>query len=94
MPESARRNAFIGVIISWGLAFVATLLVGLLVDQGERAPWLVIAFAVVVVLSFAIQLWYANPVGFIFRVSASVGGALVVIGLISAVFSMVAMLRG
>ncbi len=95
MSEAAGRprNAFIGVVASWVLALATALVIGFVVDELQRAPWLVLGFALVVVVSFAIQLWYAAPVGFIFRVAASAAGALVVMALVSGVFGVVALLR-
>lgn len=94
MSEAASpaRNAFVGVVVSWVLALAIAVLIGALVDSSHRAPWLVLGFAAVIIATFAIQLWYASPVGFIFRVAASVGGALVVMGLISALFGLAAMI--
>ncbi len=85
------RNPLHGVIASWALAAVVVIAVGIAFEQFQRAPWLVVGFALVVVVSFAIQLWYAAPSGFIFRVAASVGGALVIMGAISLTFGMVAL---
>ncbi|QTV80028.1 hypothetical protein [Microbacterium sp. NIBRBAC000506063] len=89
---SAPRNAFIGVVSVWVLALLVSVLIGVLVEELDRAPWLVLGFAGIVVLSFAVQLWYGTAIGFIFRVSASILGALLVMGLISAGFGLAALL--
>lgn len=96
MSEAAQptRNAFIGVIVSWVFALVIAVLIGILVGSADRAPWLVMGFAAVILVTFAVQLWYASPVGFIFRIAASVGGALVLMGLVSAGFGLAALLPG
>ena len=88
------RNAFVGVVAVWFLALVISVLIGVLVSELERTPWLVLGFAGLVVASFAVQLWYGSAVGFIFRVGASVVGALLVMGLISTVFGLAALLPG
>ncbi len=89
---AASRNAFVGVVAVWFLALVISVLIGVLAGELERAPWLVVGFAALVAISFAVQLWYASAVGFIFRVAASLVGALIVMGLISAVFGVAALL--
>lgn len=91
-PALAPRNAFVGVIAVWAVAFVATLAVGLFVAEERRAPWMLVAFGGVVLLSFAVQLWYGRTQGFIFRVASSVTGALLLMGVISIGFGIAALI--
>ncbi|MBN8206780.1 hypothetical protein JF550_12550 [Microbacterium esteraromaticum] len=82
----APRNAFHGVIAVLGVAAVTAILLGFLLPADTRIGWLLIAFGGVVLLSFAVQLAYARPQGFVVRVSASIVGSLVLMGMVSAAF--------
>ncbi|GAA2947472.1 hypothetical protein GCM10010458_36320 [Microbacterium luteolum] len=91
-PALAPRNALVGVVAVWVIAFVATVAVGIFVPEEWRVPWMLVAFGGIVLLSFAVQLWYGRTQGFIFRVAGSVTGALVLMGLISVGFGIAALL--
>ncbi len=90
-PALAPRNAFVGVLIVWAAAFVASLAVGIFVPEEWRVPWLLVAFGAVVLLSFAVQLWYGRTQGFILRVGGSALGALLLMGVISVGFALAAL---
>ena len=96
MSEStaAPHNAFAGVIAAWVLALLAAIAIGIFVPEFDRAPWLVLGFAGVVLVSFVIQLAYGSVVGFIFRVAASAVGGLIVMGVISGGFGLAAVIPG
>lgn len=89
-PALAPPNAFVGVFIAWGVAFIASLAVGFFVAEEWRVPWLIVVFGGVILLSFALQLRYARTQGFIFRVACSVTGALLLMGVISIGFGLAA----
>ena len=91
-PALAPRNAFVGVFVVWGVALVAAVTVGLLAPAPTRMTWELIVFGALVLLSFAVQLWYGTVQGFIFRVGCSVLGALLLTGLISAGFGLVGLI--
>lgn len=91
-PALAPRNAFVGVVVVWAVALLATLIVGIFVSEEWRVPWLLVAFGGVVLLSFAVQLWYGRTQGFIFRVASSVTGALLLMGVISIGFGIAALI--
>lgn len=90
-PALAPRNAFVGVIAVWATAFVAAIAVGVFVSGEWRVPWLLVAFGVVVLLSFAVQLWYGLTEGFILRVAGSAIGSLLLMGGISVGFGLAAL---
>ena len=90
-PALAPRNALVGVLIAWAVAFVAAIGVGIFVAEEQRVPWLIVAFGGVVLLSFAVQLWYGRTEGFIFRVGGSAIGALLLMGVISVGFGLAAL---
>lgn len=91
-PALAPRNAVVGVFVVWGVAFLASVAVGVFVPEEWRLSWLMVVFGALVLLSFAVQLWYARTEGFIFRVACSVTGALLLTGLISVGFGLAALL--
>lgn len=80
------RNGLWGVFASWVLAAIVAVAIGFAFGHLERGPWLVLGFALVVVVTFVIQLVQGNPTGFISRVANSTIGALVIMGVISFVF--------
>jgi hypothetical protein len=53
---------------------------------------MLVGFGAVVLLSFAVQLWYGRTQGFIFRVASSVTGALLLMGIISVGFGLAALI--
>lgn len=91
-PALAPRNAFVGVLIVWVTAFLATVAIGIFVPEEWRVPWLLVGFGGVVLLSFAVQLGYGRTQGFIFRVASSVTGALLLMGIISVGFGLAALI--
>lgn len=90
-PALAPRNAYLGVYVVWGIALVVSIVLGIVVPEDDRVPWMLVAFGIVVLLSFAVQLWFGRVEGFIVRVSASVLGALLIMGLISVGFGLAAL---
>lgn len=90
-PALAPRNAFHGVIAVWIVSLVAAVALGIVLPEGERLAWLVIAFGAVVPLAFAVQLAYGRAQGFIVRVAGSVVGALILMGIVSGVFGLSAL---
>lgn len=90
-PALAPRNALGGVIIVWVAALVAAIAIGVFVAQEWRVPWLLVGFGGAVLLSFAVQLWYGQAKGFIFRVAVSTIGALVLLGVVSAALGLAAL---
>ncbi|MCT1479831.1 hypothetical protein [Microbacterium sp. p3-SID336] len=91
-PALAPRNAFMGVFAVWAAAFVGTVAIGIVAPEEWRIPWMLVGFGAVVLLSFAVQLWYGRTQGFIFRVASSVTGALLLMGLISIGFGLAALI--
>lgn len=91
-PALAPRNAFVGVVAVWVIAFVTSIVLGIFVAEEWRVSWMLVAFGAVILISFAIQLWYGRTQGFIFRVAGSVTGALLLMGMISIGFGLAALI--
>ena len=87
-PDLAPRRTLGGVIAVWVLAVVAGVAIGVFVPAEWRAQWITVALGGCVIAAFAVQLWYGRSQAFIQRVAASVLGALIVLGLITAGFGL------
>ena len=94
VPELAPRRTIWGVIAVWIAAALAGVAIGLFVPETWRAAWLVIALGGALILAFGVQLWYGRSHEFLFRVGASVLGAMVIMGVISAGFGLAAIIPG
>jgi len=90
-PALAPRSPLGGVVIVWGAALIAAICIGIFVPMQWRVQWLIVGFGGAVLLSFALQLWYGQTKGFIFRTAASVTGALLLLGVVSAGFALAAL---
>jgi hypothetical protein len=93
-PELAPRRTVGGVIAVWVVAALAGIAIGIFVPADDRAAWLTVGLGGTLVLAFTIQLSYGRSQQFVERVAASVLGALVVLGVISAGFGLAAVVPG
>ncbi len=91
-PALVPRNAFTGVVVVWAVSFLAAVAVGIFVAEEWRMPWMLVAFGGVIVLSFAVQLWYGLTEGFILRVGGSILGSMLLMGVISFGFGVAALI--
>lgn len=90
-PVLAPRTPLIGLIVTWALAAVGAILIGVLVPQNVMMTWYVIGFGLSVLCSFAVQLIRGETHGYILRVAAGALGALLVMGVISVGFGIAAL---
>ena len=72
------------IVPVWLLSTAAAVVVAVL-DTSDASTWLAIALAGSVIVAFAIQLAIQKKEGFVLRVMASVTGAVVVLGITTAV---------
>jgi hypothetical protein len=93
-PQLAPRRALGGVVAVWVVAALAAIGIGVFVPADWRAAWLIVALGGCVVLGFAVQLSYGRSQQFIERVAASVLGALLVMGVVSAGFGVAELIPG
>jgi hypothetical protein len=82
------------VVPVWVLCLFAAITIGVASPADQYLTWLPIALAAAVLLTFCIQLSTLTKEGFVNRVMASIGGAVLVIGAATAVLSAVAALNG
>lgn len=87
-PEIFPRRRAAGVIAVWVAAALVALAVGVFVEPDWRGAWLLVGLGFCFFLAFAVQLASGRSQGFIMRISASVLGAMLVMGLIGAGFAL------
>jgi hypothetical protein len=93
-PELAPRRTIGGVIAVWVVAALGAVAIGIFVPEDWRAAWLTVGLGGCLVLAFAVQLWYGRSQQFIERIAASVLGAMLVMGVVSAGFGLAAIIPG
>ncbi|OZB84141.1 MAG: hypothetical protein B7X41_05175 [Microbacterium sp. 14-71-5] len=90
-PVLAPRSPFVGLAVTWAVAAVGAILIGIVAPDALLMTWYAIGFGICVLLSFAVQLLRGETRGFILRVSAGSLGALLVMGIVSAGFGIAAL---
>ncbi|MDO8382548.1 hypothetical protein [Microbacterium sp.] len=83
-PELAPRSSVGGIAAVWIAALLGGIAVAIFVPATHQAQWFVLALAASLLVSFGVQLAYGRSTGFIRRVAASVLGALLALGIVSA----------
>lgn len=73
------------LVIAWVVAAVFGVLVTMLTSPEVRFQWLVLAVGVATLVTFALQLGTAQREGFIYRLSFSIAGSVVIIAIIDAI---------
>lgn len=82
------------VIPVWVLVTVCAVLIGLLSPVDEYLTWLAIALAAGILLTFCLQLAIVRKQGLVTRVMVSLGGSVVILGLATAILSIIASSAG
>lgn len=90
-PELAPRSALPGLLTVWIAGAVIAAAIGIFAPLGSRAVWLCIGLGVCLIIAFGVQVFEGRAKGFLFRVSASMLGALLVMGVVSAGFGLAAL---
>lgn len=93
-PEFPLRDRIGGVVAVWILAVVVALAIGVFAEPEWRGAWLPVGLGACFFVAFAIQLAYGRSQGFLVRVSASVLGAMLVMGLVGAGFALAELFAG
>ncbi|MCX6503442.1 MAG: hypothetical protein NT132_13760 [Microbacterium sp.] len=92
-PELVPRRPIGGIVGVW----IATVLVGLgivlFVPAEWQIPWITVTLGAAVIAAFVVQLAYGRPQRFIQRTALTAVGSLVLLGVISALAALVALLR-
>lgn len=82
------------VVPVWVLCVAASITIGGASPAEQYLTWLPIALAAAVLMTFCIQLSTLTKEGFVNRVMASLGGAVLVLGLATAVLGAIAATNG
>ncbi len=88
LPPLAPRRSFGSVASVWVAAALAGTAIGFFVPAEARIAWLGVTLGLCVVMAFGVQLFVGRSQAFIERVSLSVLGAAVVLGVISLGFGL------
>jgi hypothetical protein len=75
------------VVPVWVVVAIAAVVVGVLTPRGDAVRWLPIVLFGGVVVTFVIQLALDQKVGLVNRVMLSLGGAVLVLAIATAVFA-------
>ena len=78
----------------WGATIVAAVIIGLASPPDPYFIWLPVALGAAVVVTFAVQLSTLTKDGFVDRVMASVGGAVLILGIATGVLALVRVMNG
>lgn len=73
------------VIPVWVLAAIGAVLVLAVAGPSDRLRWLPVVLAATSIIAFGVQLAIQRKDGFVLRVMASIAGAVVVLGLATAI---------
>jgi hypothetical protein len=73
----------------WGAAIVGAVLVGLIAQPAGRDGWFSLVLAGTILLTFIIQLALPTKQGLVLRMAASIGGAVIVLAVATAVLLLV-----
>lgn len=89
------RELKVGTVVPvWVLTVAATLVVAFVSPPDQYFTWLLITLAAVVLLTFAVQLSTLTKLGFVDRIMASLGGAVLILALASGVLAALIWLNG
>lgn len=91
-PELVPRRPLGGIVAVWIISALAGGAIGVFAPVDWRATSMVLVLGACLILSFVVQLWYGRPERFVHRMAVSVLGSLLVLGVISVVMGLVALL--
>lgn len=96
MPTTDRSKELkVGTVLPiWAAAIFAAVIIGVMSPQDGYFTWLSVALAAAVVVTFAVQLSTLTKVGFVDRVMASIGGAVLILGVATGVLVLLPVLIG
>ncbi len=92
-PELVPHRPMRPIVGVWIATVLAGIVIVLFVPRGWQGTWTTIALGFALVAAFAVQLWYGIASDFIRRTATTVLGSLLILGIISAVSALVALLN-
>ncbi|MEO6942449.1 MAG: hypothetical protein ABI238_04315 [Terrimesophilobacter sp.] len=89
------RDLRIGTVVPvWVLTIVGAIVIGVASKPDDYFTWLSIALAAAVLLTFAVQLATLTREGFVNRVMASLGGAVLILGIATGILALLRLASG
>lgn len=82
------------VLPVWVLTVLAAVIIGVASPRDEYFVWLSVALSAAVVVTFAVQLSTLTKDGFVDRVMASIGGAVLILGVATGVLVLLRLMNG
>jgi hypothetical protein len=76
------------IVPVWVVAIVGAVLVGVIASPAGIYRWLAVVLTVVVLLTFIIQLALPSKEGLVLRMAASIGGAVVLLAVATAILAL------
>jgi hypothetical protein len=76
------------IVPVWVVAIVGAVLVGVIIAPADLYRWLSLVLAVTVLLTFIIQLALPTKEGLVLRMAASIGGAVILLAVATAVLAL------
>lgn len=93
-PELVPRRPIGGIVGVWVASAVAGLAIVIFVPADWQAAWTTLTLGIALIAAFVVQLWYGRAQRFIQRTAITVLGSLLILGVVSALAALVALLRG
>lgn len=94
VPDLAPHSTVGAVVGVWVVTALTGVAIGLFVPADWRMAWITVGLGGCIVLTFAVQLWLGRAKGFIDRVALTAAGSTLLMGLISAIFGLIALIPG
>ncbi len=82
------------VLPVWAATVIAAVIVGVMSPQDQYFVWIPVALAAAVFVTFAVQLSTLTKDGFVDRVMASVGGAVLILAIATGVLALLRLMSG
>lgn len=82
------------VLPVWAATVIGAVIVAIASPRDDYFTWLPVTLAAVVVVTFAVQLSTLTKVGFVDRVMASIGGAVLILAIVTGVFALLPLVSG
>lgn len=93
--EHKARDLKVGTVVPvWVLTVIAAVVIGIVSARDQYITWLSITLAAAVLLTFAVQLSTLTKQGFVDRVMASLGGAVLILAIATGVLAALTAMKG
>ena len=87
-PDAPSRRFPLGIAVTWGFAVLAAIAIGAFAPLADRGSWFAVSAGAALLVAFAAELRVGQARGFIFRVASATLGGVVILGVLSALLSL------